>query len=303
MERKGIILAGGAGTRLHPATLCVSKQLVPVYDKPMIYYPLTTLMLAGITQVLIITTPDEQSRFQALLGDGAQWGIGLHYAVQPKPRGLAEAFLIGDAFLAGAPAVLILGDNIFYGDGLTWLLQAASVPQPGATIFAYPVQDPRSYGIVEMDAQGNAISIEEKPQHPKSSLAVTGLYFFDSQVVNIAKQVKPSGRGELEITSIISAYLEQRSLQVVELGRGMAWLDMGTHDALLEASNFVAMLEHRQGLKVACPEEVAYRLGLISASELRQRAQALGKTGTGAYLLRLLDTITDTSNKGERKCA
>ncbi len=302
MKRKGIILAGGSGTRLHPVTMTVSKQLMPVYDKPMIYYPLTTLMLAGITEILVITTPEETERFQGLLGDGSQWGIELSYAVQTAPRGLADAFLVGESFLAGAPAALILGDNIFYGDGLGRMVQEANDSTNGATVFAYHVKEPRHFGVVEVDASGRALSIDEKPLEPKSSFAVTGLYFFDGNVVEVAKQVRPSARGELEITAVIEAYLKLRCLRVVTLGRGMAWLDTGTHDALLDAGNFVATLERRQGLKVACPEEVAFRMGLISVDQLERSAHRLRKTGYGAYLMRLVEEYR-AIEKEERLCA
>ena len=288
MTRKGIILAGGSGTRLYPVTQVVSKQLLPVYDKPMIYYPLSTLMLAGIRDILLISTPEDTPRFEQLLGDGARWGLNLSYAVQPAPEGLAQAFVIGRDFVGPDPSALVLGDNIFYGHDLSAQLLRASARTDGATVFAYPVADPDRYGVAEFDASGRVMSLEEKPEHPKSRYAVTGLYFYDNRVLDLAANLRPSARGEFEITDVNKAYLAQDALACEVMGRGMAWLDTGTHESLLEAAQYIATIERRQGLKIACPEEIAFRLGYIGAADVERLGQSMAKNGYGQYLLALL---------------
>jgi glucose-1-phosphate thymidylyltransferase len=292
MKRKGILLAGGSGSRLHPVTMALSKQLLPVYDKPMVYYPLTTLMLAGIRDILLISTPQDTPRFEQLMGDGSQWGVSIEYAVQPSPDGIAQAFLVGERFIGGDPVTLILGDNIFYGNDLSSQLRAAGSAETGATVFAYPVHDPERYGVVAFDGDGRALSIEEKPAAPKSRYAVTGLYFYDRHVVEVARSIQPSSRGELEITDVNRVYLDEGLLNVEVMGRGMAWLDTGTHDSLLDASQFIGSLQKRQGLQVACPEEIAWRNGWIGSAQLEAIATSMGKNGYTAYLRSLLTDST-----------
>jgi glucose-1-phosphate thymidylyltransferase len=299
MDRKGIILAGGSGTRLYPLTQSISKQMLPVYDKPMIYYPLSILMLAGIRDILVISTPEDTPRFSAMLGDGHLWGLNIEYAIQPSPNGLAQAFLIGEKFIGDSSCALVLGDNIFFGYSLSGMLQDAAAKNQGATVFAYRVSDPERYGIVEFDKQGRALSLEEKPKLPKSSFAVTGLYFYDKDVVEIAKSVKPSARGELEITDVNECYLRRGDLEVKRLGRGVAWLDTGTHDSLLDAATFIQTIERRQGLMVACPEEIAYKMHFITGDELARLAEPLRKSGYGEYLLSIL--MEDTPFKGKHE--
>ncbi|HXH62313.1 MAG TPA: glucose-1-phosphate thymidylyltransferase RfbA [Fimbriimonadaceae bacterium] len=289
MIEKGIILAGGSGTRLYPVTKATSKQLVPIYNKPMVYYPLSVLMLAGIREAIVITTPHEQEAFKRLLGDGSQWGMKLHFEVQPKPEGLAQAFLVAERHIEGQPCALVLGDNIFYGRGLSAMLRSAASLESGAVVFAYPVENPSAYGVVAFDAEGNANSLEEKPKQPKSKFAVTGLYFYDSQVLGLARSLKPSARGELEITDLNRIYLEQKNLRVEVMGRGFAWLDTGTHHSMLQASNFVEAVESRQGLMISCPEEIAFRMGWITADQVRAVAEPMAKNEYGQYLMRLVD--------------
>ena len=302
MNYKGIILAGGSGTRLHPLTASTSKQLMPIYDKPMIYYPLSTLMLAGIREILVITTPRDQPAFQTLLGDGSQWGLSFHYAAQPNPEGLAQAFLIGESFVGTSPVSLVLGDNIFYGHGLAELMQSAVGRKQGATVFGYYVRDPQHYGVVSFDLGGRAVDLEEKPKQPKSNYAVTGLYFYDNDVVSIAKDVRPSARGELEITDVNKAYLNRGDLTVEVMGRGYAWLDTGSHDSLLAAANYVQVVQERQGLKIACPEEIAYRNGYIDAGQIERLATPLATNGYGQDLLELLKLESYIPPKQRRYC-
>jgi glucose-1-phosphate thymidylyltransferase len=298
VARRGIVLAGGTGSRLHPITKGTSKQLVPVYDKPMVYYPLSVLMLGGMREILVITTPEDRAAFERLLGDGSEWGISIRFAVQPKPEGLAQAFLIGEEFLQGGPAALILGDNLFFATEFRRRLAAAAARPHGATVFAYPVENPSDYGVVEMGGDGRAVSIEEKPARPRSRLAVTGLYFYGPDVVDVAKSIKPSARGELEITAVNDAYLRRGELHVEMLGRGSAWLDTGTFDSMLQAAQFVQTIESRQGLKIGCPEEIAYRMGYITRDDLRRLAEPLRKSGYGDYLIRILDDEVAASGRG-----